>query len=348
MIHFDYTEFYITNVCNLNCENCNRFNNYNFSGHTRWHEVQEYNAKWASLLDISRIGILGGEPMLNPDFLLWVQGIAELWPSSKIVIMTNGTQLGRWPQLYDCLLKYRDRMLLEINCHNQDAKKTLIQSVHEFLGDCTVSSMHQKDVGMIWNQYYKRIKDPEWPDCAKLDDFDNLPDHVQKQCHEVHHISPEIWYQEICRGLRFVNQDGIRCELRMMDQFRQSAVKYDGASHVLSLHDNDPDRAMSVCSFKKCHHIIRGKLYKCGPVGILPEFVKQFNIKLSTKQQDLIDAYTPAEVDWDIERLQSFANDLRAAVPIPQCSFCTDKMPGSKIFSTTKKITFLKKNRLHY
>jgi molybdenum cofactor biosynthesis enzyme MoaA len=29
-------EVYITNVCNLSCRGCNRFNNYNFKGHQLW------------------------------------------------------------------------------------------------------------------------------------------------------------------------------------------------------------------------------------------------------------------------------------------------------------------------
>jgi len=331
MIKFNYTEFYITNVCNLNCTNCNRFNNFNFSGHTKWRDVEEKNKKWADLLDIDRIGILGGEPMLNPDFLLWVEGLAKLWPSSSIVIITNGTQLSRWPDLYDLLYQYRDRMLLEINCHNIDTKKTLTESIREFLGDCTVRSISQKDVGLVWRAH-----------CPTPDHFERLPDLVKQQCLEQHHTSPEIWYQEVCRGLRFSNNDGVVCELRMIDAFRQSAVIYDARSHALTLHNNDPAKAMSVCSFKKCHHIIKGKLYKCGPVGILPEFVNQFPMDISPEQRDLIASYQPADVDWSQEQLKSFADGLRNATPIPQCSLCTDQMPTAKIKSGTKKITFVK------
>ena len=29
-------EFYITNVCNIACPQCNRFNNWNFKGHQIW------------------------------------------------------------------------------------------------------------------------------------------------------------------------------------------------------------------------------------------------------------------------------------------------------------------------
>ena len=37
----NYAEFYITNVCNLNCTECNRFNNYHFSGHQRWDDYSD-------------------------------------------------------------------------------------------------------------------------------------------------------------------------------------------------------------------------------------------------------------------------------------------------------------------
>ena len=38
MNRLDYCEFYITNVCNLSCNGCNRFNNYKFRGFQRWED----------------------------------------------------------------------------------------------------------------------------------------------------------------------------------------------------------------------------------------------------------------------------------------------------------------------
>jgi len=343
MLQLEYLEFYITNVCNLNCPNCNRFNNYNFSGHTHWESYLKENQKWSELLSPTKIGILGGEPMLNPDFLLWVDGIADLWPQSQIKIITNGTQLSRWPRLYDAILKHKDRMTLEINCHNLDSKCKLSSDIVDFLDQITnpVNIVVDRNTLNLWNSCYDRIRDTSWPDCKTLDDFYDLPIEIQKECHDIHHFSPEIWHNEVCQHI-FVDRNGVEIALCMADSFETSTVMYDPKKHALSLHDSDPSKAMEVCYFKSCHHIIKGKLYKCGPVGILPDFVKQFPVIMSDAQKNLIESYVPAEVDWDADRLTQFVDDLRNAVPIPQCSLCPEKIVATKFKATNKKIRFQK------
>ena len=85
-------EFYITNVCNLTCRGCNRFNNYKFKGHQYWDDHASAIERWSQRLDIEHVWILGGEPTLNPDLKKWANNLRRLWPLSKISIQTNGTQ----------------------------------------------------------------------------------------------------------------------------------------------------------------------------------------------------------------------------------------------------------------
>jgi organic radical activating enzyme len=73
------TEFYITNVCNLNCFNCNRFNNFDFKGYQKWSDYKEIYTQWAQHVKLQRVTILGGEPLLNPTILDWIDGINGLW-----------------------------------------------------------------------------------------------------------------------------------------------------------------------------------------------------------------------------------------------------------------------------
>ena len=49
----DKVEFYITNVCNLNCDQCNRFNDYKFAGWQRWSDYEAIHQRWAELVDIT-------------------------------------------------------------------------------------------------------------------------------------------------------------------------------------------------------------------------------------------------------------------------------------------------------
>jgi organic radical activating enzyme len=147
--YLPYIEFYITNVCNLNCSNCRSFNNFSFKGHQRWEDFKDQYQAWAEILDIDMISILGGEPMLNPDFLQWLNGIALLWSGSNIVINTNGTQLDRWPELYGILKKYQGRISISIDRHDLRKKDEL---------DRKIRAMMQSPINLIDNNLPDRFR----------------------------------------------------------------------------------------------------------------------------------------------------------------------------------------------
>lgn len=126
-----YAEFYIINVCNLACSGCNRFNDYNFTGYQRWADHADVYAEWAKEIQLDSIGLLGGEPTLNPTFLEWVRGINQLWPTSKLRIISNGFRLDRVPELYT-ILKERPKVQLWVGIHNKQHKREIIQKVKDF------------------------------------------------------------------------------------------------------------------------------------------------------------------------------------------------------------------------
>lgn len=319
--HLHYTEFYITNVCNLACDHCNRFNNYAFTGHEAWADYANEYAKWAETLNLIDIGILGGEPMLNPDFLSWVRGPATLWPNSYVSIITNGTQLDRWPTLYDELVKLGGRVSISVSEHAGTRFIETRQRLLNFLDEPTNNYDIYDD--FRWRVEYAKLRQPNWPDCATAQHFYKLPESVQATCA----LNPKDFYQRKNNDPnRWQDKNGIRIQLSLSVNFYASAVKYDPVQHSLNLHHSDPKDAMQVCSFKKCHHFIQGKLYKCGPVGILPEFIKQFPVDITEEERTLLNSYVAAEHTWPTEKLEKFIKGLRDAEPIDQCRFC----PGSK------------------
>lgn len=84
-------EIYITNVCNLTCRGCNRFNNYNFKGHHRWEDSADALEVWSKRISAPKITIIGGEPTLHPELETWAMNVRRLWPEADILIQTNGT-----------------------------------------------------------------------------------------------------------------------------------------------------------------------------------------------------------------------------------------------------------------
>ena len=118
----------------------------------------------------------------------------------------------------------------------------------------------------------------------------------------------------------------------MSDHFFESTVLYDPVANKLSLNNSDPAEALAVCYSKQCHQFIKGKLHKCGPVGILRDFVQQFDVGATVEDIALINSYAPAEASWDQESLDKFATGLRNSEVIPQCKFCPSKMDEAKPF----------------
>lgn len=329
MLNLEYAEFYITNVCNLNCDRCNRFNNYAFSGHLDWQAHADLYAAWSRILTVDRIGILGGEPMLHPAFEQWITEIAALWPHSQIMIFSNGTQLQRFPGLYDLLARYQGRIRIDINRHNAAAKASTLQQIESWY--------------------------PHGFDKFVLNSEKIFAQTGVHGVHEQHHdamintaidaatTGGEIWadksYEVVYR-----DQSLVTVRYATADSFDESVIRLDSMQHSLYLTPelSDPDQAVSVCGCKYSHHFFQGKLYKCGVTAVLPEFLSQFVVDIPQAKQALISAYEPAAVTWPADRLQRFLQHLSDGHSIPQCGLCCTTPVSQNFAAGHKKLKFQK------
>jgi hypothetical protein len=102
------------------------------------------------------------------------------------------------------------------------------------------------------------------------------------------------------------------------------------------LHDSDPIKAHSICGFVKykSYHFIKGKMYKCGPVALWPEFDKQNNLNLCNSDRELINSYRPLTMDNFDEYQEEFFANLDN--PIPQCKFCSANPTNTVIYPVRK------------
>ena len=341
-MHLPYSEFYITNVCNLNCTDCNRFNNFAFTGHQVWNDHADIYKEWATKLKIDRIGIIGGEPMLNPDFMSWLTGINSLWPTSEIEIVTNGSQLHRHPDLYNTLANSHQLIHVKISFHGVGQKQKVMKDLDTWLVHPVKKIVnHTAYTNALWAPAWNNIRDPSWPNCDTPQDFVDLPKHIQQECDKIHHMSLDIWEQEVCDTI-FYDANNVKVTVNLANYFAASTVKFDPTTQRLTVHNSIPAKAFAVCYSKSCHHFIRGRLYKCGPVGILPEFHQQFPIEMSDSDRDLMNAYVPGDVNWDDQQLKQFVDDFNNLKVIPQCKFCPENMQSKKFEAGVKKVKFLK------
>lgn len=293
-------EFYITNVCNLACENCNRFNNYDFTGWQRWSDYEAEYTEWSKKIRLQRITILGGEPLLNPSICDWVDGINALWKKS-VQILTNGTRLNHVPGLYDRLVKFRDPLVhgsrnwIGVSLHNENDRARCFEEIRTFLkGD--IQYVHKEDPINTDNCYTMGA------------------DHA------------------------FLDSNGMRVCVWEYTSFYDAAVQRN-TSNRLFLHNSDPVKAHNACGFAryKCYHFIKAKLYKCGPVALLPEFDQQHQLDLPDADRELLNSYLPLQVGEFEQRGKHFLDHIDDV--IPQCKFCPtfENSINKPLFAVSKK-----------
>jgi organic radical activating enzyme len=123
-------QVYITNVCNLTCENCITYNNLKFSGHYYFDDHKEYYTEWSKKLKLNSLTIIGGEPFANPKLIEWADSIRALWPNiSEIDISTNGTYLKN--KIKECQYLLKQNVWLNISVHDPKLLYEVEESLKE-------------------------------------------------------------------------------------------------------------------------------------------------------------------------------------------------------------------------
>lgn len=286
-ILLDRLEFYITNVCNLTCNGCNRYNNYHFKGWQSWDEAEPILTEWTKKIDIRHPVILGGEPLLNPDIVKWINGLRKLWPDhSGVQVQSNGTRIDKVKGLYKALDPGEGNWI-GISIHSPNDKEEIFQRIRNVLKPPIIETA-----------------DPDHP------------------------IGSD--YQFIDVGKRSIHA-------WMTDYFVDSNI-IEQPNGRFGLYNSDPIKAHDNCAFRKFknYHMIRGKIYKCGPAALMPEFDEQHHFDISDEDRVLLNSYQPLTVDEFDTRGAEFFRTIDDV--IPQCKFCPELYDYKPItFSDRKK-----------
>lgn len=114
-----FVETMITQVCNLACQGCTNYSDLNHQGYVTWSQGKEWLTQWLSRITIQEFGIMGGEPMINPQWRDWCRGVRDLMPGGRIRFTTNGTFLDRTPDILD-FFQDLENITLKITVHVPD------------------------------------------------------------------------------------------------------------------------------------------------------------------------------------------------------------------------------------
>jgi hypothetical protein len=123
----EFLEIMAIRGCNLSCQGCTTFSDLRHAGYATWETGKQWIEPWISRLDIQAIGLMGGEPLMNPELSAWLIGLRKLLPKSQIRFVTNGLLLEKHWDILN-LLDDLGNCVFKISYHVADPKLDAIIS----------------------------------------------------------------------------------------------------------------------------------------------------------------------------------------------------------------------------
>ena len=127
----EHMELMVINSCQLSCKACATFSDLKHSGYVTWEQGKQQLLPWLKRLDLECVGIMGGEPLMNPELKKWLVGLRELLPNAQIRLPTNGLLLHKHMDLVD-LMNDIGNCTLKISYHVDNT--TLRRIVKQIIG----------------------------------------------------------------------------------------------------------------------------------------------------------------------------------------------------------------------
>ena len=185
----------------------------------------------------------------------------------------------------------------------------------------------------IWKQRYQNAKYNDWTDCESVEEFDLLPEEIKNILHDVAETPDQIFSR------RFIDPNGVVALFNPNTHFFYTPIIHHVEENSLSLRHSNPKKAIDVCYFKTCWTFKGDRLHKCGPSFLLSDFVKQFPVRMTDEDKEIINSADGAHWSWSESKLQSVIDNFINGDPVDQCRFCMtdhqtrmlDPYPGKKI-----------------
>lgn len=125
-----FLETMATQVCNLSCQGCTNYSDLVHKGYVPWPQMRNDLTKWLEVITIPDFGVMGGEPLVNPEIREWLVGLRELMPHTQIRFTTNGTLLDRHLDIVD-LAHDIGNVVFKITAHT-DVEDTINKVFNRF------------------------------------------------------------------------------------------------------------------------------------------------------------------------------------------------------------------------
>lgn len=109
----------IIRTCNLSCKGCTTFSDLTYKDYVTWKTGKQWLLHWLDRIEINAVGVMGGEPLVNPEIRQWLLGLRNLLPQAQIRFVTNGILLEKNWDIID-LIDSIGNSVLKISYHKDD------------------------------------------------------------------------------------------------------------------------------------------------------------------------------------------------------------------------------------
>jgi organic radical activating enzyme len=131
-----YFEAHLVDHCNLNCRRCGHFSPLATASSGSFAAIESYTRDLTRLAElfsaISRIHLMGGEPLLHPGVGDFVRATRRAFPWAEICVVTNGILLPTIPERVWSILR-DDRAVLRLSVYplNRSAGRQTVEDYAE-------------------------------------------------------------------------------------------------------------------------------------------------------------------------------------------------------------------------
>ena len=174
--YIEYLEIQFIHACNLACRGCATFSELKHSGYTSWKEMKNDLVPWLERLQPECIGVMGGEPFMNPQLEEVILGLRELLPNTQIRVPTNGLLLLKKYHIVE-LLNDIGNSILKISYHIDDP--IIHKAIKKIMNDFIFKPVTEFGINR-WstdNDFKFQINTPTTFSKSFIGDYDNMKPH---------------------------------------------------------------------------------------------------------------------------------------------------------------------------
>tara|TARA_Y100000748_G_scaffold238087_1_gene202125 strand:- start:240 stop:1094 length:855 start_codon:yes stop_codon:yes gene_type:complete len=172
----EYIEIQFIHACNLACKACATFSEMKHHGYTAWTQIEKDLAPWLERLDPECIGVMGGEPFMNPQLEDFILGLRKLLPNTQIRVPTNGLLIMKQYHIVELLNKIGNATL-KISYHLDDP--IINQAIKRIMNDFDFRPVTEFGINR-WsttNDFKFQINSPTTFTKSFLNDYSDMKPH---------------------------------------------------------------------------------------------------------------------------------------------------------------------------